>query len=659
VTEPSLPIALTGTEEPVAERRHLTAGPLRAILEAGALRSISFGGVEAIRGIAFVTRDRNWGTYPVAIGDLSVTDEDDAFRVTYTARCADAEQSIDYCVEITGHADGSLEFVASGTAETDFETNRTGFAVLHPLAGVVGAPCTVVHTDGSAEEATFPDLVKPSQPFLDIRAIVHEVAPGVRVTCTMEGDAYEMEDQRNWTDASFKTYIRPLSKPRPFTIPKGERIEQRVALRFDGAAPALARGGSGPITVTVGATEEGRVPELALAADPANAATDLAAAPHAHAAGIKRLVATFDAGRHGAGEMAQFAGLAEATGAALTLELVLPLRNASGAFTDDPQVLADDVARAGEAAARGGASFDTVAPLPACYLASHQPSGPWPDAPPLGAVYAATRAAFPGARIAGGMHSTFTELNRKWPPVEAIDAITHSTAAIVHAADDLSVMETLEALPSVFRTVKAHAPGKPYLVGPSAIAMRFNPYGAATMPNPGNGRIAMVTADPRQRALFNAAWTLGYIARASAGGVDGLCLSALTGPFGVVWTARDEPQPWYDEHGQEAPYFPVFHVLAGMAPHGGRAVLSALSSSPNEVAALAVDGASGREVWLANLTANERTVDLEGFSPSAVERLDAETFVACARRRDGLASTRAPAGSGVTLGAYAVARLVA
>ena len=29
----------------------------------------------------------------------------------------------------------------------------------------------------------------------------------------MSGDSFEMEDHRNWTDASFKTYVRPLALP--------------------------------------------------------------------------------------------------------------------------------------------------------------------------------------------------------------------------------------------------------------------------------------------------------------------------------------------------------------------------------------------------------------------------------------------------------------
>ena len=66
------------------------------------------------------------------------------------------------------------------------------------------------------------------------------------------------------------------------------------------------------------------------------------------------------------------------------------------------------------------------------------------------------------------------------------------------------------ACPSIFRSAKALAPGRGYRVGPSAIGMRMNPYGAGTVANPGNARIAMAMEDPRQRGLINAAWTLGY-----------------------------------------------------------------------------------------------------------------------------------------------------
>ena len=52
----------------------------------------------------------------------------------------------------------------------------------------------------------------------------------------MEGDAFEMEDQRNWTDASYKTYVRPLALPWGYTLAKGSRHEQSVRLSFSGTA---------------------------------------------------------------------------------------------------------------------------------------------------------------------------------------------------------------------------------------------------------------------------------------------------------------------------------------------------------------------------------------------------------------------------------------
>ena len=45
------------------------------------------------------------------------------------------------------------------------------------------------------------------------------------------------------------------------------------------------------------------------------------------------------------------------------------------------------------------------------------------------------------------MFCFFTELNRKRPPLDEIDLMGFTTAAIVHAGDDRTMMENLEALP--------------------------------------------------------------------------------------------------------------------------------------------------------------------------------------------------------------------
>ena len=58
-----------------------------------------------------------------------------------------------------------------------------------------------------------------------MRAILHEVTPGVEVEVRMEGETFETEDQRNWSDASFKTYGTPLHLPFPVEVAEGTRVE--------------------------------------------------------------------------------------------------------------------------------------------------------------------------------------------------------------------------------------------------------------------------------------------------------------------------------------------------------------------------------------------------------------------------------------------------
>ncbi len=80
-----------------------------------------------------------------------------------------------------------------------------------------------------------PDLIDPWQPFKDMRAITHTVRPGLTAECRMEGDTFEMEDQRNWSDASYKTYVRPLALPWPYVLPCGQAADT------DGHAALLRR----------------------------------------------------------------------------------------------------------------------------------------------------------------------------------------------------------------------------------------------------------------------------------------------------------------------------------------------------------------------------------------------------------------------------------
>src|SRR6202040_2826659 len=119
---------------------------------------------------------------------------------------------------ITGTSAGAVRFEFDGVARSSFMRNRIGFGVLPPIAECAGQPCVIDGADGSKQPGRFPDLISPNQPFLNMRAISHQVAPGVSAEVRFEGDIFEMEDQRNWTDASFKTYCTPLGLPFPAKV---------------------------------------------------------------------------------------------------------------------------------------------------------------------------------------------------------------------------------------------------------------------------------------------------------------------------------------------------------------------------------------------------------------------------------------------------------
>ena len=119
-------------------------------------------------------------------------------------------------------------------------TNRCGFVLLHP-ASVAGRCLLVEHTNGAREEAVFPLRISPSQPVFDIRELTYAVSEQAAVTCRLEADLphdrrgkFEMEDQRNWSDASFKTYVASLLDPWPYELPAGKSSTQRVAVSMSG-----------------------------------------------------------------------------------------------------------------------------------------------------------------------------------------------------------------------------------------------------------------------------------------------------------------------------------------------------------------------------------------------------------------------------------------
>ena len=368
---PSRAVKLCGTEAADPKSRRLVAGRLTAELENGQLRYVAFGGVEAIRGVAFLARDENWGTYAPKIDGLEITEGSAGFTVNYRAVCEDARQKLTYEARITGSPDGSLLFTAVVTPDSDFITNRTGFIVLHP-AGLAGHKLRVVHVDGREEETSFPETISPSQPVFDIRSLAHEVAPGVWATCRMEGDDFEMEDQRNWTDASYKTYVRPLARPWGYTLAKGSRHDQSVRLSFAGRADSAGDTESRDVAIEVGKELAATMPDLGVALPREEAAAALAAVHALHALKPGFFVCTVDA-RDGRGlaELDTCRQVAEAVPARVVLEIIVP----------DEADTAASLALVAAAAKRARIKPDAMVVTSAADLKSWQPGAKRPEKP--------------------------------------------------------------------------------------------------------------------------------------------------------------------------------------------------------------------------------------------------------------------------------------
>jgi D-apionolactonase len=601
-----------GTDETSPESIGLKAGALTADLVAGGLRTIRYQGREVLRAIAYVVRNKDWGTYNPSITNFTCEQDGHEFTVTFRARCIDRElnQELEYEARITGNANG-LTFEVTADPRTPFLTARCGFAVLHPLEGIVGQPAVIEHVDGSREHTAFPDLIAPLQPFKEIRAIEHPVAPGVTARCLMTGDVFEMEDQRNWSDASYKTYVRPLALPWPYVMESGVRNQQSVELRItDSSAGAAKTVDAEPDELEIG-EPDGTFPQIGVAIHPSEVATVLA-----HPDVLKRLqpqllLFHFDplAG-HGREHLAGFREIAHiAEDSQCALELVVP---AQRNVKDELREIAAMVAEA-------ELKLSAVLVSPAVDRQSTLPGSPWPPCPPLAEIYQAAREAFPGVAIGGGMLTYFTELNRKRPPVELLDFVSHCTCPIVHAADDLSVMQTLEAMPSITRSARAiMGNDKPYWIGPSTIGMRQNPYGSRVMDNPQNLRITMTDHDPRQTSLFAAAWMIGYAASTADAHLGALTVGALTGPLGLA-SANTVG---------EITYHPVFYTAQGLSALGGRPRYRCRSTQPDAIAAVAgTDRDGNRLAWIANLTGQNQTVALaDDIATSTTHVLDEENF---------------------------------
>ena len=623
-------LKLFGTDETPGEALRLVAGPLQVAIRDGAVRGLWWHGTEVLRGIDYPIRDENWGTYPAERQppDVSQGDEGLEYRQRFTAG---PFEGVFHC---QGTASGEFQAQVSLTCRQPARVNRAGFVVLHPVAGFAGSVLEVTHADGSRESTRFPEAISPSQPVFDIRKLRQD-ANGVSAEIEFGGEIFEMEDQRNWSDASYKTYCRPLSLPYPYTVAPGGVVSQSIRIHLSGSGNAAAEGEDPALAI--GSPTGQPVPEMGLALEP-----DWAPRPDASPV-AQLLDPSFTLLRLDlqAGDGPGITALEPSLAGAFDLEMIVG---------DSVPEIGSQLRRLREALDARGLLPRTVTALPHAFLKSYQPDGRWPEGATPHDASVVAREVFPETLVGDGVLTNFTELNRYRAAIGAGDFVTHGTTAIVHAADDLSVVQTLEALPQIFASAETLAGGRPYRLGLLSIGMRSNPYGAALAPNREQVRRPMAGADPRQRGLFGAAWMVGAVAATENSAAVSLAVGAPCGPFGLVSQPGAEARALYDEDAERVVY-PAFQVFRGLRRIANRPRLRLRAGSG--LFGVAAKTPPGVQIVLANLSPEPRSLTL----PQRGEwlRLDTETFEAAVRDPDWLDTAPRASGGGIDLPGYATA----
>ena len=551
--------------------KRLQAGLVTAAYENGFLRRISYGDREIVRMIYFALRDHNWNTLPHHVENESIVAEADRFNITYDSRhTLEGRTILEWKSRIQGNADGSIVFEISGTMRETFRKNRAGFCVLHPL-NILGQECTLTHADGAVTRKIFPADVDPENPFKNLRSM-RWASAGSDFILEFEGDTFETEDQRNWSDASFKTFCTPLDKPFPVQMTAGEKVFQRIVFR-----PAYALMAHDPLPAYVtlfDGAQKMTLPSIGLAAS-----TEVPILGEDHIAKLRTLrlahyrIDLYPGQKDFASQFSSAYETAYPTG--LALEVALHLSENFEEELDAFVILCK----------QNKVRLKKVLLLSTNSLVTRQQ---------VIDKIQALKLELPRVLFGVGTNYNFNEVNKnRFTPVN-VDFISFSIDPQEHAFDDITILENTTSPEYLVKSVRSiYGNGMAVHVSPVTLRKRFNPYAT----NPADLYIdEMLKADPRQKENFGAIATFGYVCSLTKGGAAAVTFYQTVGGQGVI--------------SKEGNAYPVYGVLKNLGPYQGRPVDVLESSDPLRVNAMVLDG---KVIAMANLSSEAISIRWNGY----------------------------------------------
>ena len=594
-----------GKDELLPKQIDLQAGPLNLFYEAGDLRYIKFGDKEIIRRVYVAVRDHNWDTVIPVLSNVRMNIANDSFNINYSV--SNIQDNVDFLWEgnIIGKPDGTITFSMDGVAQSTFWRNRIGFCILYPME-YAGADCEIEHVSGAFEKSSFPKFIAPQriidgkpspvEPFSNMRALVYQVVPNVLAEVRFEGENFEMEDQRNWTDASFKAYGTPLKNPSPVEVKTGTKISQTFTLSIREQDKIIKPSKTDDtLTFSIGKNTLRNLPKIGL--DEASHGQPL------NEKEIERLktlnlshqrLSLYLSNPDYKKKLRQSSKEANKLG--INLETALFLSNEA---ESELQLFVE--------------LLKQIKPPIVNWLIFHKEemttSEKWII---LAQKY--LKDYDHNCNVGSGTNVFFADLNRSIPPIQVMDFISYSINPQVHAFDNLSLVETLSAQGETVKSARNFSNNKPISVSPITLKMRFNPNATAPEANVKSNQLPS-QVDVRQMSLFGAAWTLGSLKNLSESETRSLTYYETTGWRGVMEVEFGSHVP-EKFHSLKGAVFPIYHVFADVGEFAEGQIISTSSSNPLKITGLALKKESHTRIIIANLSSEVQQLTVQNLSSS-------------------------------------------
>jgi D-apionolactonase len=607
----SMKTILHGDHDENNRQMFLHAGKISMVYENGNLRNISIGDCEVIRMIYPAVRDREWLTvYPV-ISDETFDIHSGTFSIKYT--CIYILGSINFSARysIEGLQDNTIIFSFEGEALSTFEKNRIGFCVLHPVEGYSGNECLIIHHDNSMEKCEFPVYISPHQPFTDITSM-NWIVDEIECKLNFFGEIFETEDQRNWTDASYKTYCTPLKLPFPAILHKGDKINQRVELRVI-TKTLPEKTGNNNVVLTKNIEKTSPFPKIGIGSSSRNKPLSekeiriLKNLPFDH---YRIDLYLFNEDWKIKADIA----VNEALRLEYSVEFAL-------FFSDDSERLATEFTR----------WLLAKKMKPAIICLFHKSFQFTPDSL-TDKISRVLKSAFPGVTIACGTNANFAQLNRNRPRSVHADYLCYSIHPQEHASDNTTLTENLQAQHYTVDSARKFANGKGIWVSPVNIQRRFNA-NAENYKTTTKGDEFPPQVDSRLMSLFGACWTTGSLKYLMESEPKGITFFETVGERGIF--QGDHPSRWpSDFQSVEGMIFPLFHIFRFVLKYKSYKVIRSKSSHSLKVDLLYLSDGKRHKIILANFSSEPQEVLIPCNGEYTVKQLNNKTFAEAAQDID-------------------------